>query len=40
MIAMRNVLIHEYDDIDMVLVWDTIQANILPLVAALEKIVH
>ena len=38
MIGMRNVMIHEYDGIDMVIVWDTIKTNIPTLIASLEKI--
>jgi uncharacterized protein with HEPN domain len=29
--AMRNVLIHEYDDVDNVIVWDTVTQHLLPL---------
>ena len=36
---MRNVLIHEYDAVDLPIVWDTVQSDLLPLIAALEKIV-
>ena len=39
MTGMRNVLIHEYDDVDLTIVWDTVQADLPPLIAALEKIV-
>lgn len=38
--AMRNFLIHEYDDIDMKIVWDTVKNNLPPLISELEKIVH
>lgn len=38
MIAMRNLMIHEYDDIDLGIVWDTVQNDLPPIVAALEKL--
>jgi uncharacterized protein with HEPN domain len=34
--AMRNILIHDYDDVDLDVVWDTIQQNVPPLVARLD----
>ncbi len=39
MTGMRDVLIHEYDDVDLEIVWDTVQLDLPPLIAALEKIV-
>jgi uncharacterized protein with HEPN domain len=33
--AMRNILIHDYDDVDLNVVWDTTQRD-LPLIARLE----
>ncbi|MDY6990917.1 MAG: DUF86 domain-containing protein [Thermodesulfobacteriota bacterium] len=39
MIAMRNVMIHDYDGVDMVIVWDTIKKDLPPLIAELEKTV-
>jgi len=38
MIAMRNFLIHEYDDIDMSIVWETVQGHLPGLINALEEI--
>ena len=38
-IGMRNRLIHVYDDVDLAIVWDTIQNDLPPLIAQLEKIV-
>lgn len=35
--AMRNILIHDYDDVDLDVVWDTIQRDVPPLIAHLEK---
>jgi uncharacterized protein with HEPN domain len=39
MISMRNVMIHDYDTIDLTVVWDTVQRDLPPLIAELEKIV-
>ncbi len=39
MMGMRDILIHEYDDVDLAIVWDTVQTDLPPLVATLEKIV-
>jgi len=38
MIGMRNVMIHGYDDIDLVVVWKTVKDDIPGLAAALEKL--
>ena len=37
MIAMRNVMVHEYDEIDLPIVWDTVHEDLPRLVAELEK---
>ena len=34
--AMRNILIHDYDDVDLEVVWDTAQRDLPPLIARLE----
>lgn len=39
MIGMCNVTIHDYDTIDLTVVWDTVQRDLPPLIAKLEKIV-
>lgn len=39
MIGMRNIIIHEYDEVDLEVVWDTIQNYLPPLIEELEKIV-
>ena len=39
MIGMRNVMIHDYDDVDMAIVWETVQNDLPPLISALEKLV-
>jgi uncharacterized protein with HEPN domain len=38
-VGMRNRLIHAYFDINLDLVWDTVQDDLPPLIAELEKIV-
>jgi uncharacterized protein with HEPN domain len=38
MISMRNVMIHEYDDVDLVIVWETVKNDMPQLVNSLEKI--
>lgn len=35
--AMRNILIHDYDDVDLDVVWETVQRDLPPLMARLEK---
>jgi len=39
MADMRNLLIHEYDDVDLRIVWDTVQNDLPSLIVILEKIV-
>jgi len=39
MVGMRNVMIHKYDDVDLVIVWDTVQNDLQPVVARLEEVV-
>ena len=36
---MHNALIHRYDDIDMDLVWETVERDIPRLIAQLEGLV-
>ena len=38
-IGMRNIIIHEYDEVDLEVVWDTIQNYLPPLIVELEKVV-
>ena len=38
MIGMRNIMIHDYNDVDMVIVWETVQNDLPPLISALESI--
>jgi uncharacterized protein with HEPN domain len=39
MIGMRNLLIHEYDDVDLSIVWDTVKSDLPALINALEPLV-
>jgi uncharacterized protein with HEPN domain len=34
--AMRNILVHDYNDVDLHVVWDTAHRNIPPLIERLE----
>jgi uncharacterized protein with HEPN domain len=36
LIGMRNVMIHEYDDVDLSIVWDTVKTDLEKLIAALK----
>ncbi len=38
MTGMRNLLIHDYDDVDAHVVWNTVRQDLPPLVAALESL--
>lgn len=40
MVSMRNIMIHEYDDIDLAIVWETVNNDLTPLIDALEKILQ
>ena len=37
MIQMRNIMIHEYDDIDFSIVWNTLKNDLPQLLAELEQ---
>lgn len=39
MVGMRNIIAHEYGRVDLDLVWKTVQRDIPPLAAVLERIV-
>ena len=39
-IGMRNRLIHGYDDVDLDVLWDTIEVDLPPLVRALQQILE
>lgn len=38
LISMRNVMIHEYDDVDIGIVWETVKNDLPLLVDSLENI--
>lgn len=38
MVGMRNIMIHRYDDVDLKIVWDSVQDSLPPLVVAIESI--
>ncbi|MBM4038071.1 MAG: DUF86 domain-containing protein [Planctomycetes bacterium] len=40
MIGMRNVMIHQYDSVDLSIVWRTVQHNLPELVRDLERILE
>jgi len=37
-VGMRNRLIHGYDSVDLDVLWDTIEVDLPPLIAEIEKI--
>lgn len=39
MMGMRNILIHEYDEVDFDVVWETVQRDLPSLIQKLEKII-
>jgi uncharacterized protein with HEPN domain len=38
MTGMRNFMIHEYDDVDLGIVWETVQKDLPRLVSELQKL--
>jgi uncharacterized protein with HEPN domain len=40
MIGMRNLLIHEYDDVDMHVVWQTVLTELPRLAAQMEELLE
>jgi uncharacterized protein with HEPN domain len=38
--GMRNILAHDYDVVKLDIVWNTIQTNLPPLVAPLQRLLH
>ena len=39
MVSMRNIMIHEYEDVDLGIVWDTVQNDLPPLITLLEPLI-
>jgi uncharacterized protein with HEPN domain len=40
MISMRNLVIHEYEDIDLLILWDTAHRDLPKLIRFLEEIIE
>jgi uncharacterized protein with HEPN domain len=40
MVNMRNIMIHEYDEVDLNIVWDTTLNDLPPLIIQIEKILR
>lgn len=38
MIGMRNLMIHDYDDVDLWIVWETVQRDLPHLIALIESL--
>jgi uncharacterized protein with HEPN domain len=38
MVGMRNFMIHDYNEVDMVIVWETVKNDFPPLISAFESI--
>ena len=39
MVSMRNIMIHEYEDVDLDIVWDTVKNDLPPLISLLEPLI-
>jgi uncharacterized protein with HEPN domain len=39
MVGMRNIMIHEYEDVDLGIVWDTVQSDLPPLINLLAPLI-
>jgi len=37
MVGMRNIVVHEYDDVDLSVVWDAVTRDLPPLVSELAQ---
>jgi len=40
MIGMRNMMIHEYDGVDMYIIWETVNTDLPPLIDVIECILQ
>jgi uncharacterized protein with HEPN domain len=38
MVGMRNIVVHEYDDVNLNIIWDTLQIDLPILIGELEKL--
>ena len=39
MVSTRNIMIHEYEDVDLGIVWNTVQNDLPPLISLLEPLI-
>jgi uncharacterized protein with HEPN domain len=39
MVSMGHIMIHEYEDVDLGIVWDTVQNDLPPLISLLEPLI-
>jgi uncharacterized protein with HEPN domain len=39
MVGMRNLMVHEYDDVDLEIVWDTVQRDLPLLIELIEPLI-
>ncbi len=39
MVGMRNMMIHHYDDVDLEIVWDTVQCDLPRLIELIEPLI-
>lgn len=37
MVGMRNIMIHDYDDVDIAIVWETVQNDLPDLIISLKR---
>lgn len=40
MIGMRSILIHEYDDVDLTIVWKTVQSELPRIIVMVERLLE
>lgn len=39
MVGMRNLMIHDYDDVDLEIIWDTVQSDLPRLIELIKPLV-
>jgi uncharacterized protein with HEPN domain len=39
MIGMRNIVIHQYDAVDLQMIWDTIQRDLPDIIQTIESVI-
>lgn len=40
MVGMRNIIVHEYDDVDLAIVWETVKNDLPTLIDLLKEILR